>query len=110
MKKNKSLLKTIALAIAGTALLEYAIVVITGDKESCFLHNTLWGNILLMAGRIATFYFLSTVLYHLSLPVRATLKDRILEKQELEDAQELAQERFWAEQGERALKTSEVLH
>ena len=83
----KSTLQYLLAAVLAAALLagaEYALVMLVADFESCFLHNSILGNILAWPLRIFFFLILSALLRQVFTPGYTTLKDRMMERDELE--------------------------
>ena len=65
--------------------IEFLIVLITNDHKSCFFHNTVFGNILLWLIRIPFFVGFSSFFYHMFLPKYSSLKDRMMQREELDE-------------------------
>ena len=91
MKSMKSLLENLKvplLSIALTAALEFIIVKLSGDNQSCFFHNTITGNIVSLIFRFVAFTILCALVSTLFLPKYSSLKDRLLEQEESREKKE----------------------
>ena len=82
MKRNYAFLKAAILSFTLLFGLEYALIVLFGDYQYCFWHNSVLGNILAWSIRAILFVISSSVLSSLFQPAYKTLRDRMIEKQE----------------------------
>lgn len=63
--------------------IEFMIVLITNDHKNCFFHNSVVGNTLLWLIRIPCFIGFSSFFYQLFLPKYKSVKDRMMERDEM---------------------------
>ena len=82
MKRNYAYLKATILSFTLLFGLEYALIVLFGDYQYCFWHNSILGNILTWSVRAILFFVSSSVLSSFFQPAFKTLRDRMIEKQE----------------------------
>src|SRR5688572_30589212 len=82
MKQNYAYLKAGIISFTLLFGIEYLIIVIAGDYQSCFWHNTMIGNILAWVVRICSFLIITSVVSSFFQPVFKTLAQRMLEKQD----------------------------
>ncbi|HZF64496.1 MAG TPA: hypothetical protein VEZ55_08430 [Chitinophagaceae bacterium] len=83
--KAYSSAKALLAAILLIGCFEFFIVLITGDNEACFFHNAVLGNVILWVARLFLLSKLLPITRNIFLPGYATVKDRMLERDELEE-------------------------
>ena len=82
MKRDYPCLKAVILSSVLLASIEYCMVLITDDYNSCFWHNTFMGSLISWILRITLFTSLTIFIYQLLIPKYKTLKDRMIERDE----------------------------
>jgi hypothetical protein len=91
MRISRNFLITVILAVGLTAGLENLFILIFNDSTPCFFHNSLGGNLLLWLLRTPIFIAFATFIQQLLAPKFVSLKERMIERDELE-AKEKAKE------------------
>ena len=81
MKRNYAYLKAAILSFTILFGLEYLLIVVSGDYQYCFWHNSILGNVLAWSIRSVLFLISTSILSSLFLPAYKTLRDRMIEKE-----------------------------
>jgi hypothetical protein len=92
MKQNYAYLKAGIISFTLLFGLEYLLIIITGDYDLCFWHNTIIGNVLAWSFRVISFFMITSIVSSFFQPVFKTLAQRMLEKQEQKPKQKVINE------------------
>ena len=92
MKQNYAYLKAGIISFTLLFGLEYLLILITGDYDLCFWHNTIIGNVLAWSARMVSFLIITSIVSSFFQPVFKTLAERMLEKQKQNPKQQVINE------------------
>jgi hypothetical protein len=95
MKKDQSF-KVLFLSVTSIAAIECFIVLVTNDDTSCFWHNSLPGSIISWTIRLILFRLFVLIFTQFFTPAFKTLKERMIERDELEERNKRKQAREFA--------------
>lgn len=92
MKKDQSF-KALFLSVISIAAIECSLILITNDDTSCFWHNTFPGSIISWIIRLILFKLFVLIFNQFFTPTFKTLKERMIERDELEEKNKRKQAR-----------------
>jgi len=95
MKKVQSF-KAPFLSITLIAAIEYFLVLATKDDTACFWHNSISGIFISWTLRLLLFAIFTILFTQLSTPAFKTLKERMIERDELEEKNKRQEQRKFA--------------